>query len=254
MINWKEKLGIFLADFENANDMVGILACGSYITGNPTAHSDLDVHIILDDSVEYRERGNKIIDGLLIEYFSNPPRQVLKYFDGDIKDKSLMSQVQFATGEILLDKTGDVKSLKEKAFKMIEDFYKNDTAVISESIKYFMWDMLDDLQDAHENNKPDFDFLYYNLLNRLISDYMGCINRPYHLKTIFGNITSEIVRKKYLLRELPDKDISDLIVKCISAIGSEEKMESYQNLTTAIIDKFGGFDVNGYKIKSDVEK
>ena len=253
MINWEEKLNIFLSGFEHAKDIDGILVCGSYITGNPSNHSDLDVHIILDDNVGYRERGNRIIDGLLIEYFSNPPKQILKYFDGDMEDNSLMSQVQFATGKIILDKSGAVKSLKEKALSMIDDFYKNENQAMSESTKYSCWDMLDNLQDAFENNKPDFDILYFNLLNWLISAYMNSINRPYKLNTIFGNITSKIVRDKYLLRELPDANINELIVRCIKAVDRYEKMKLYQSLTNEIINKFGGFDVDKYKLKSDVE-
>lgn len=63
---------------ENTNELLSkelyILkdkVCGSYITGNPSTHSDLDVHIILNENVNYRERGNKIVDGLLIEYFKD---------------------------------------------------------------------------------------------------------------------------------------------------------------------------------------
>lgn len=252
MINWKDKLNVFLSEFEHINDVVGILVCGSYITGNPSNHSDLDVHIILDNSVDYRERGNRIIDGLLIEYFANPPKQIIKYFNDDINDIDLMSQTQFATGKIILDKTGDVKALKEKALTMIDCFYKNENIFMSESTKYFFWDMLDDLQDAYENNKPDFDFLYFNLLNKMISSYIKCLNRPYALKTILGNITDSKVREKYLLRELPDTEVNELIVKCIQAVTKDAKMMLYQTLANEILNKFGGFDVNKYKLKSDV--
>jgi len=61
----KRKLDSFLVKFEYLNDAVGVLVCGSYITGNPTTHSDLDVHIVLNNNVDYRERGNKIVEGSL---------------------------------------------------------------------------------------------------------------------------------------------------------------------------------------------
>ena len=79
-MNWEEKLNKFLENWEYMNDTIGILVCGSYITGNPSTHSDLDVHIILNEKVNYRERGNKIVDGLLIEYFANPAKQIREYF------------------------------------------------------------------------------------------------------------------------------------------------------------------------------
>jgi len=253
MINWEEKLNTFLADFEHIRDVIGILVCGSYITGSPSSHSDLDVHLIFENTVGYRERGNRIVGGLLIEYFGNPPRQILKYFHDNWDDKSLMSQTQFATGKILLDRIGEVGALKEKAVKMIDDFYSNGAVTISEAVKYSLWDMLDDLQDAYENKKQGFDFLYFNLLNRLIASYMRCVNRPYNFKTILGNITDDTVRKKYLLKELPDKNISDLIAECINAPDPYIKMRSYQRLTDTVIERFGGFDIDKYTLKSETE-
>ncbi|MCL2841025.1 MAG: nucleotidyltransferase domain-containing protein [Defluviitaleaceae bacterium] len=254
MSEWKNKLDVFLSDFEYIDDVVGVLVCGSYITGHPTKHSDLDVHIVLDNDVAYRERGNRIIDGLLIEYFANPLKQILCYFNDDLKDKSLMSQTQFVTGKIILDTVGDVATLKEKAQSMIADFYDSSQTIVSISDldKYFFWDMLDDLQDAYETQKPDFDFMYFTRLNMLIEKYMAYINLPYNSKTVYGNITSPIVRDKYLLKELPDSMISRLIAKAITAIEKSEKMKVYNTLTTTIINNFGGFNIDGFKFKGDV--
>jgi hypothetical protein len=255
MSDWKKKLDKFFADFEYADDVVGVLVCGSYVTGNPTSHSDLDVHIVLDNRVGYRERGNRIIDGLLIEYFANPLKQIIRYFEDDLQEKSLMSQTQFATGEIILDKVGDVEALKEKAKNMMSDFYASVQTDLrmSDLDKYFLWDMQDDLQDAFENQRADFDFLYFTRLNMLIKKYMERINLPYNSKAIYGNIVDEGVRKKYLLRELPNAAIKNLIVCAITAEGKAERLKAYEELTAEIIKEFRGFDVDGFKFKSDVE-
>ena len=254
MNNWRGKLDIFLADFEYADDVVGVLACGSYITGNPTSHSDLDIHIVLDNKVNYRERGNKYVDGLLIEYFANPMKQILCYFEEDFSDKSLMSQVQFATGEIISDKVGDVEAIKNKSKEMISDFYSSGekNSPMNELEKYGLWDMLDDLQDAFENHRPDFDFMYFNSLNTLIKEYMRCVNLPYNIKAIYGNIDDVKVREKYLLRELPDENIENLIIEAITAPEKNEKINAYEKLTNAILNIFGGFNIDGFKLKSDV--
>ena len=50
-MNWEEKLNKFLENFEYKDDIVGILVCGSYITGHPSSHSDLDIHIILNEKL-----------------------------------------------------------------------------------------------------------------------------------------------------------------------------------------------------------
>ena len=252
-MNWEEKLNKFLEDFKYKDDIVGILVCGSYITGNPSSHSDLDVHIILNEKVDYRERGNKIIEGLLIEYFANPPKQIREYFKEDYKNIRPMSQTQFITGKILLDKTGEVQKLKEEAMKMLDKNYSDLNTGINELSKYEMWDMLDDLQDCLDNDREDFDFIYYCNLDKLISLYMKHIKYSYHKKTILGNITSEIARNKYLLKELPDEDIKNLIKNCILLKNQEERMKNYELLTNKIFDLTGGFDIGAFKFKSSLD-
>ena len=255
MNDWKRKLDIFLADFENADDIVGILVCGSYIMDRPTSHSDLDVHIVLDNKVEYRERGNKVVDGLLIEYFANPMKQILAYFNEDLEDKSLMCQTQFVTGKILLDKVGDVEALKSKAKEMIENFYASGQNELSMSDldKYFLWDMLDDLQDAYENKRADFDFLYFTRLDMLLRKYMNGINLPYNSKSIYGNAVDANVREKYLLRELPNETVKSMIIRAITVVEKDDKMDAYEKLTAEIMKQLGGFSIDGFKLKSDVE-
>jgi len=253
--DWKCKLDSFLINFEYSNDVVGVLVCGSYITGNPTAHSDLDVHIILNNNVDYRERGNKIVEGLLIEYFANPMKQILRYFDDDLKEKSLMCQTQFATGSILFDKSGEVEALKQKAKQQISNFYASSPTnlKLSELDKYFVWDMLDDLQDAYKCNRADFDLLYYTRLNMLLHKYMNGINRPYNSKSIYGNVAEPVVREKYLLHELPDDTIREMIGYAITAQGQENKIDIYQKLTGEIMRQVGGFEIDGFKFKSKVD-
>lgn len=252
-MNWEQNLNKFIENFEYKEDIVGILVCGSYITGNPSSHSDLDVHIILNEKVDYRERGNKIVDGLMIEYFANPSRQIREYFKSDYKEIRPMSQTQFVTGRILLDKTGEVHKLKEEAKEMLSKHYSDLNTSINELSKYGMWDMLDDLQDCLDNNREDFDFIYYCNLDKLFDLYMKMIKYPYNKKTILGNITNEIVRNKYLLSELPDKEISKLIKNCIILQSKEERMKNYELLTNKIFDLTGGFDIDEFKFKSRVD-
>lgn len=245
MLNWKTKLDIFMKDFEHTKDAVGILACGSYITGHPTAHSDLDVHIVLNNHVNYRERGNRIIDGLLIEYFANSPTQIRMYFKEDLLDRSLTSQVQFATGEIISDTTGDIATLKAEALAMLA--YTPNPTELTALARYFLWDRLDDLQDAFETNRPDFDFLYFNFLNMVIAEYMKSLDMPYNIKAILGHIEDDIVRKKYLLRELPDKAMGQLISRAITAETRRDKLKLFEQLVGGLL---GDFDIGRFKFKS----
>lgn len=133
-----------------------------------------------------------------------------------------------------------------------KDFYDIDVSV-SELKKYELWDMLDNLQDMFESGREDFDFIYYVSLDKLISTYMRSIRYPYSIKLIMGNIVSEVIRNKYLLKKIPDVKISELILQCITTSEKRLKMECYEQLTKNIFDIFGGFDVSKYLVRSQID-
>ena len=249
-MQWREKLDLFLNDFEYTNEIIGILVCGSYITGNPSSHSDLDVHIILSEDVDFRERGNKIIDGLLIEYFANTPEQILQYFEEDYHKFEFMSQTQFITGEIIKDTNNVVRDLKDKAKEYQDRKFNDLDNSLHELDKYGLWNSLDDLEDMFENDKPEFYFVFYNNLNNLLRSYMKLSRLPYNMKTMLGQITSDITRQKYLLEELDDKEISEAIKNCLLSKDKQVMLDNYTFIVQRVFTKSGGFDIDNFKFKS----
>lgn len=61
---------------ENSHTL-GILFYGSYLYGLDNENSDIDLHIIYDDSNQKLIRGNTYIDDTRIEYFE---KILVKYF------------------------------------------------------------------------------------------------------------------------------------------------------------------------------
>ena len=76
MEKWEIALNKFLKQQESEKYVLAAIATGSFVVGNNTNKSDIDVQIILSDEVNWRERGNKYADGFLIEYF---PIQLNKF-------------------------------------------------------------------------------------------------------------------------------------------------------------------------------
>lgn len=111
MKNWERSLEKFIAKWRDKKYVVGAIVCGSYITGGATNHSDLDIQIILDKNVDWRERGNEIIDDILIEYFANPVLQIQKYFEDDYNSRRKICIHMFVSGKILFDKTGKLTEI-----------------------------------------------------------------------------------------------------------------------------------------------
>ena len=74
---WKLALNEFIKPYLNDEEVEAILLVGSYAVGNQNEYSDIDVYVILNDNAEYRERGNKLVNGYLIEYFVNPIHEII---------------------------------------------------------------------------------------------------------------------------------------------------------------------------------
>lgn len=251
-MEWEDKLREFLKEIDLKDDIIGVLACGSYITGHPSSHSDLDVHLILNEKVDYRERGNRIVDGLLIEYFANTPNQIRQYMEQDYNNITPMSLVQFRTGLIMMDTNGEVHKLKEEATKLLRKKYNDVSIIISEFTKYNLWDKLDDLKDLYELNREDFDYVYYVNLNELLKVFYKLKKIPYNRKSVLGHINSSITRKKYLLDPIKDDKMKELVSLAITGSKSE-RMEKYEEITNIVFDLSGGFNIDGYKYRSKKE-
>src|SRR5438128_1448631 len=62
-----------LADLQDefGPELLGLLATGSRIHGQPGPTSDLDLHVVI--AVPRRRRRNRVVEGIEVEMFLNPP-------------------------------------------------------------------------------------------------------------------------------------------------------------------------------------
>ncbi len=250
-LEWENALEKFLETWKYNDITVGILVCGSFITGNPTANSDVDVHLILNSDENFRERGNVVIDNILIEYFANPPRQIQQYFQEDYASFSRMSMVQFLTGKIWKDPTGIVQDL----IQIAKDWFSRPFAPISkeklELQKYSLWDMRDNLQSLDSSHSESFHHAYYNYLAEVIDIYRKFIGydiiKADRVIEVFSSVQH---RKKYLLPPFPDQTFSSLTIKAITAKSHADQMEFFNKIIDHIFKEWNGFSIDGWTFKS----
>lgn len=255
MEEWKMALEEFLKDWKNRHDVVGALVCGSYITGDPSKRSDIDVHIILSEDVDWRERGNRVMNGFLIEYFANPPKQIRKYFQQDFQNQRTMSMVQFITGKILFDNTGILNELKIEAEHWLNKDYEDLNKTVLEIKKYSLWDSLDNLKDCFEQQRVDFPFVYFNSLANLFSEYCQFLRLesiPYY--QVHSYLIEPTYIKKYLKNVFPDSIFKEMFLKALLEVDKQKMVEAYELLVNHVFHQMGGFKIDGWKIKSTVEK
>lgn len=254
MKSWETALDDFLKKWKHREEVNGMLVCGSYVTGKPSKRSDIDVHIIISDECGWRERGNQYVSGFLIEYFVNPPKQIRSYFKEDFNDHSTMSMVQFLTGRIIQDKCGTVQELVEEARVWKGKQYEKLAAPIVEIKKYGLWDDLDNLLDCYEDGRSDFESVYYHALLNLYRVYCSilCVEEiPYYQISRYFN--DPMYLEKYLKEPFPDKYFCKLYTIALETYGQEGKVKIYKELTEYVLNKAGGFNVDGWKLRSEID-
>jgi hypothetical protein len=254
MQEWEIALNQFLKEWKVRNEVIGAMVCGSYITGSPSKRSDIDVHIILSDDVDWRERGNKISNGYLIEYFANPPKQIRGYFQEDYHDHNTMSMVQFITGKTLFDNNGVIHELKVEAADLINNRQDELDEAEVELKKYTIWDDMDNLKDCFEQQRADFNFTYHNSLFRLVTAYCTFLkleNVPYY--QIHSYLSKSAYLHKYLKQSFPDEQFKQIFISAIQEVDRNNMMERYEQLSQHVLDQMGGFDIDGWKLRSPID-
>lgn len=249
---WEQAANKFIARWQSRPDVLAALVCGSYVTGDPSPRSDIDIHIILKDDVDWRERGNEVVDGFLIEYFANPPKQIRRYFEEDYEDHSTMSMVQFLTGRVWFDKVGITDTLKAEAGIWKDRRYKSIDPVLKELKKYHLWDALDNLRDCFEKGTPDFDFVYNNLLFQAFDSYcelLGVEKIPAY--QLYGCFTQPSYLTKYLKNPFPDEMFARLMISGMECKERHDRMRIFEELIIHALNQTGGFRIDGWKLRSD---
>ncbi|OGS08324.1 MAG: hypothetical protein A2270_10170 [Elusimicrobia bacterium RIFOXYA12_FULL_51_18] len=253
MNDWRSATQKFTAKWLVRKDVSGILICGSYITGNPSKHSDIDVCIVLRDNVGWRARGNKIIDGFLFEYFANSPQQIMRYFMDEHKAHDKRTAHMFVTGKIVCDKNGRLKKIKKEANKWLSKKFIKPSARFCELSKYQLWDISDNLEDVYETRMEDFAFLCYSNLPIIFDIYSRFVR--------YGNVPPDKILQflkgrdleKYHMSAFPDRQFAELYVKTAVAGTNAAMMSAYSRLINHVFARMGGFKIDGWKIKTPLD-
>ena len=112
----EEKILSFINDmgYIDNEHVLGILFYGSYLTGLNTENSDIDLHIIFDNTdPNHLIRGNKVIDGIRIEYFEKTLEDVYQTVNEDYTNQNNATLTIIGTSKIIYAKDKQIKRLQE---------------------------------------------------------------------------------------------------------------------------------------------
>lgn len=237
----------FLNTWEHAGIVDGVLLTGSRSVGNALENSDIDLQIILSDDT-LRERGNKIVDGYLVEYFANPTAKIQDYLRFEATQYHRPTIRMYATGQILIDRDGMLAEAKHFAEELLNSPYPPMTSQEIEAAKYSIWDCQDDLVSLCKRSDDSFRYVYHLNLNRVLmlySRYCG-VELTSASKQLRQMEDAEF-REKYQIEEYPDQIFAKLFCECLRADETETCFAKFTQLTEYVLRKMGGFNIDGWR-------
>ncbi|NJE53893.1 nucleotidyltransferase domain-containing protein [Thermococcus sp. 21S9] len=247
---WEVALRKFLKSWEESEVVEAAILTGSYALGLQTPRSDMDVYIILSDDADWRERGNVLIDGVLIEYFANPVRAVRRYFEEELVHNSRATARIILTGKVLFDKTGIIEALQAEVEEYMRKPFPKPEPVKVELAKYVLWDAIDSLKDAEERGDPSYPYLYHLALKRALESYARFlrVEAPPASK-VHRLFSDEAFRRAYLFPDFPDDDFVALFLRAMEDV----KTENVEALVNHVLERMGGFSIDGWKFRTPVK-
>ena len=149
---------------ELAADLLGVLAAGSRVHGNPGPNSDLDMHVVIA-SARWRRR-ILLVEGVEVEQMFYPLPVVREFIEKNATDCSM-----FAQGLILYDVQGIMAELKAEAKILWE---QGPLPIPAQEIwkhRYTPADLLSDLADVNEADEATCALVIVQICNQLLETH-----------------------------------------------------------------------------------
>ncbi len=228
----------FVKSIKKDNEIIGILVCGSFFTNNLDKNSDIDVHLLLSEDCNYRERGNTWVNGVEIEYFKNPPRQIRSYFKKEksphTADMLVNSIIKHKSSKVVDDLIEEAKLVLENTSKSLRNFEK-------ELYKYHIDDLRKDLEDCLDKSEE----LNFSLVkNKIIEE---CID------ILFSSQKQHKGKTKRLFDQIKilDEKFLDLLTGAINEdLLKTEKVNNLINYTEKLL---GGKRSREWILRSELD-
>ncbi len=238
--NAKEALSNFVKGYEKDKNIVGIIVSGSYVHSTLDKNSDLDVYVILKKS-EMQERGNIWINGIEVEYFKEPIKQVKHYLKKEKAGEDSPSTAHMLVNSEILLKRGDYLNILIKEAKAI---LKKKTPLMSrhdkEYLKYAIDDYKKDLEDVYiRKDYFVFELVAYKLIEL-------CLEGFYKVK----RVPKEKYKTLRVYIKNFDKNFDKLFSRAVIENDFSKKFKKIQKLVDYTENLLGGKRSKEWKLKN----
>jgi len=240
---------IDLCDFKA--DIETVFLTGSRATGNADGFSDIDLLIVLNDTVDWRQRGNKRVDGYLVEYFANPMRQIKRYIDAGYDNVRLTDINMILGGNVIYGGCSTANELIEYCRqKLMAPFPNMDEFKIKTGL-YILWNNFDELSRACAYHAPDFTMHFYKFTQYAFELYSRYTRSPvpsYH--NLHRWLTDDDYFNNYGLAAHNDPEFIKIIKIVFDCLDTKSMHDLSKTVYTYVANKMGGFDIDNFVLRS----
>jgi len=226
---------------------LGIYFYGSSLTGFADENSDIDLHVIFDNTdSSHIYRGIHYIDGNKIEYFEKCINDLYLSVDNDIKERNIAWYSMLGCSKILYDKTGLLNKLKNYTL----DAYKNglpklDNEDIAEYIAIIN-NRIEKLRIACNNDDGNFYNLYHLTIEKIRRLHHSINGYPViNTSKIYKIYKNDEYRKSYYPGEFVSDEFKNMYFDLI------EDRNNDKEVLLNNIEKFYSYVKNGISLPKD---
>lgn len=210
--------------YTNNDHFLGIYFYGSCLTGFNNKESDIDLHVIFDNSdLEHIFRGVCYIDGMKIEYFEKCISDVYLSVKNDIKECNWSWYSMIGKSYIVMDKNDELKKLQEYTL----DIYKNIEGIDEEDI-YEKISIINNrfskLKKCLDEDSPNFYSLFYITVEKVRRFYHSIHGFPkINTSKIYRVYKDDEYRKSYFPNEFVSDHFKNIYLSIIESNDLDKK-------------------------------
>ena len=203
--------------------VLGVFFYGSYLSGFYNSSSDIDLHVVFDDSdLSHLIRGNKYVDGIRIEYFETPISDEYMTVDNEFLSQNNSVFSILGTSIIMLDKTGELKQLQDYTISKYSNPLEPLDSEEAREYVSILNNRMERVRRAAFYREPQFDHLYHLTLEKIRKFYHRLKGLPkISTSKVFRVYTDEEYRKSFYREKLPDEEFVSLYLIAITDINAD---------------------------------
>lgn len=239
-------------EYDKNPHFLGIYFYGSSLTGFDNPKSDIDLHVIFDDSdTTHIYRGIHFIGGKKIEYFEKCISDLYLSVQNDIKDRNIAWHSILARSLILYDKSGKLSQLQKYTLDIYKDgLPKMNMDDIVELIAIIN-NRMEKLKIACDNDEGNFYNLYHLTIEKIRRLHHSINGLPLiNTSKVYKVYKNDEYRKTYYSGKFVSNVFKKMYFKLIED-RSDNKIELYNNVNDfyKYVIKDIKFPKGNYKIK-----